>query len=704
MNDKSILIAEDDDGIYELVSSELLENGWQTQRAETGARVLDLIKTEPPYILILDYMLPDMDGQELIETAGRRGIPMPPFIISTGRGDENLAVRMMKLGARDYVVKDSIFLDHLANAVERLDSEITNKIMLDLTRKALGASEALLFALFNQAPISILILDPSGQATDANDSFRNARRIETNESLARLNVLRDTSCIRSGFTHLVEPAFRGRICKEYECSYICTETDPPDAVYNLTAFPVMESGSLQSVVVLEENVTARFNAEKKALHLSMFDPLTGLPNRQHLLDRIADRLAYMERYSAHDALLLVNIDRFKIINDARGNLAGDNLIMQSGRRLRNALREIDFIGRTAADEFAILLPLEGDTPEKNGLKILSAAERLRQTLLKPFLIDGENLPVTASIGITFFPEESATATGNRDTPHYALARASTALHRAKDAGGNQCAFFERGMGMNAKERFTVERELSEENAEDGFLLYLQPQVSRNGTVVGAECLIRWQHPVRGLLAPGSFIPIAEDSDLIVKIGEWVLRKACIAMTQIKDTQNNFRISVNISPRHFMKPGFKDWIIALFSEHSLHPSRIMLEITEGLFLSNTEVAIRKMNELVDLGFVFSIDDFGTGYSSLAYLKKLPLRELKIDKSFVQDAPDEPNDAALVESIIAVAQNLGLEIVAEGVETEQQADFLASRGDMLYQGYFFGKPVPAADLLSNLATQP
>ncbi|HOC30272.1 MAG TPA: EAL domain-containing protein, partial [Treponemataceae bacterium] len=176
------------------------------------------------------------------------------------------------------------------------------------------------------------------------------------------------------------------------------------------------------------------------------------------------------------------------------------------------------------------------------------------------------------------------------------------------------------------------------------------------------------------------------------------------MTQIKDTQNNFRISVNISPRHFMKPGFKDWIIALFSEHSLHPSRIMLEITEGLFLSNTEVAIRKMNELVDLGFVFSIDDFGTGYSSLAYLKKLPLRELKIDKSFVQDAPDEPNDAALVESIIAVAQNLGLEIVAEGVETEQQADFLASRGDMLYQGYFFGKPVPAADLLSNLATQP
>jgi EAL domain-containing protein (putative c-di-GMP-specific phosphodiesterase class I) len=154
----------------------------------------------------------------------------------------------------------------------------------------------------------------------------------------------------------------------------------------------------------------------------------------------------------------------------------------------------------------------------------------------------------------------------------------------------------------------------------------------------------------------------------------------------------------------MKPGFKDWIIALFSEHSLHPSRIMLEITEGLFLSNTEVAIRKMNELVDLGFVFSIDDFGTGYSSLAYLKKLPLRELKIDKSFVQDAPDEPNDAALVESIIAVAQNLGLEIVAEGVETEQQADFLASRGDMLYQGYFFGKPVPAADLLSNLATQP
>lgn len=700
MEGKKILIAEDDDGIYELVSSDLIDDGWLVDRAETGAGVFAFLQEQQPYLLILDYMLPDMDGQELIELAGQKGIALPPFIVSTGRGDENLAVLMMKLGARDYVVKDSVFLEHLNRTVNRLDAEISNKLMLDLTRKALGASEALLFGIFNQAPVSILVLEPSGQAADANAAFRKMRGLRETESLSHLNVLTGKTCLESGFAHLVKPAFNGHVCREYNCSYRCTESDNPEAVYNLTAFPVLDGGRLQNVVVLEEDVTARYLAEKKAIHLSMYDPLTGLPNRQHVLNRISERIAFMDRYGSREALLLVNIDRFKIINDVRGNLAGDNLILQAGKQLRSALREVDFIGRTAADEFAVLLPAESETPEKESLKILNAAERLRQLLLKPFVIESENLLVTASIGITFFPEAGETSSGGKDTPHSALARASTALHRAKDAGGNQCAFFESGMGMSARERFTIERELATETAADRFVLYLQPQVERSGRIVGAESLIRWNHPERGLLGPGAFIPIAEESDLIVKIGEWVLGKACAMMEQINDARSGFTLSVNISPRHFMKSDFQQWIIDLFSTHSIQPERITLEITEGLFLSNTELATRKMRELVDLGFTFSIDDFGTGYSSLAYLKKLPLRELKIDKAFVQDAPDDPNDAALVESIIAVAQNLGLSIVAEGVETEKQADFLASRAEMLYQGYFFGKPVPAEDLLAKI----
>jgi EAL domain-containing protein (putative c-di-GMP-specific phosphodiesterase class I) len=278
-------------------------------------------------------------------------------------------------------------------------------------------------------------------------------------------------------------------------------------------------------------------------------------------------------------------------------------------------------------------------------------------------------------------------------PDHILRRADTALHRAKEAGGNQTAFFETGMGDSAEQRFRVERELHRAIPAGELRLYFQPQVDAQGKLAGAEALVRWQHPERGLIPPSAFIPVAEESDLIVDLGAWVLAEACHLMAREDMAGHPLRLSVNLSPRHFRQKGFVPWLRDLLSATGADPTNLTLEVTEGLMIDNINDVVAKMSELTALGIHFSLDDFGTGYSSLAYLKRLPIHELKIDKTFVQDAPTDPDDAALVETILAVAQHMHLKVVAEGVETEEQANFLNARAPVIHQGYLYGRPEPA-----------
>jgi len=301
--------------------------------------------------------------------------------------------------------------------------------------------------------------------------------------------------------------------------------------------------------------------------------------------------------------------------------------------------------------------------------------------------------VTASLGITLFPLSVD------DTPQEVLRRADTALHRAKDAGGNQSAFFDVGMGELTQQRFRIEHELRQGIAAGELRLFIQPQVNAAGQIVSAEALVRWQHPDRGLLPPGVFIPIAEESDLIIELENWVTREACRLMAREEMAGYPLHLSVNISPRHFRQSGFVDWLIELMGQEGNDPGYLTLEITEGMVIENVDELIAKMNRLSKLGIHFSIDDFGTGYSSLAYLKRLPIDELKIDKTFVQDAPTSPDDGALVETILAIAKHLHLKVVAEGVETMAQADFLNARAEVIHQGYLYGRPEPAEGFLAR-----
>ena len=315
------------------------------------------------------------------------------------------------------------------------------------------------------------------------------------------------------------------------------------------------------------------------------------------------------------------------------------------------------------------------------------ADKIHTALHQPFSIGGEEITVTTSIGITLFPEIPD------EVPDHILRRADTALHRAKRAGGNQIAFFETDMGESAEQRFRVERELRRAIPAGELRLYFQPQVDAQGHLAGAEALVRWQHPERGLVPPGVFIPIAEESDLIVDLGVWVLSESCRLMAREDMAGYPLRLSVNLSPRHFRQKGFVPWLRDLLSATGADPTHLTLEVTEGLMIDNINDVVAKMNELTAMGIHFSLDDFGTGYSSLAYLKRLPIHELKIDKSFVQDAPTDPNDAALVETILAVARHMHLKVVAEGVETEEQAAFLNARANLIHQGYLYGRPEPA-----------
>ena len=428
--------------------------------------------------------------------------------------------------------------------------------------------------------------------------------------------------------------------------------------------------------------------------LAHLDTLTSLPNRAALVERLS---ALRGAEPHQHALMLLDLDRFTTFNDARGSEMGDRLLCAVAQRLSGLLPPQGLLVRVAGDEFAVVLGGLGADAVLAGRHAFAFSGKLQALLRHPLHLGGDagDVQLGASIGITLYPQ--CAGDGAQD----ALRRAGTALHRAKQAGGGGVAFFEQGMGQAAEQRFRVERELRHAIRAGELRLYLQPQVDVRGRFTGAEVLVRWQHPRDGLVAPGLFIPIAEESDLIVDLGGWVLEHACALLARPEFTRRRLRLSVNLSARQFRQAGFVEQLRALLAIAGADPSLLTLEVTEGLVIDDFDDAVAKMRELAALGVEISLDDFGTGYSSLAYLKRLPIHEIKIDRSFVHEAPTNADDGVLVEGILSVARHFGLRVVAEGVETRAQAAFLSQRApDIVYQGYLFGRPEPHADWLARL----
>ncbi len=456
------------------------------------------------------------------------------------------------------------------------------------------------------------------------------------------------------------------------------------------------AGAISHYVAGFFDVTQRKLAEAEIERLAFYDPLTGLPNRRLLLDRLQLNLAACQRKRQHGALLFLDLDNFKALNDTLGHDKGDELLRQVGRRLSEHVRTSDTVARLGGDEFVVMLDdLNAALPEA-AREVEAIGDKLLDMLRQPYDLGGTPYHSSASIGVALFGSEGVTL-------EELLKRADLALYQAKSVGRNTLRFFDPEMQAAVTARMALESDLRVGLQQEQFWLAYQAQIDGVGRMTGAEVLLRWQHPQRGLVSPAQFIPLAEETGLILPLGRWVLAQACqqLARWASEPGTAHLTLSVNVSARQLRQADFVREVLQLLQAAGAPAGRLKLELTESLLLENVEDCIAKMSELKAHGVGFSLDDFGTGYSSLSYLKRLPLDQLKIDGSFVRDALVDPNDAAIIQAVVALGRSLGLAVIAEGVETAAQRDFLARQGCHACQGYYFGRPGPIEALAPLLA---
>ena len=460
----------------------------------------------------------------------------------------------------------------------------------------------------------------------------------------------------------------------------------------------MKNGVALGAVATFLDITERKLAEKKVHQLAFYDALTNLPNRRLLLDRLSQALAVSDRNARFGALMFLDLDHFKALNDSKGHDVGDLLLIEVAQRLQRCVRDGDSVARLGGDEFVVVLEMLSGNVDEAVLQAELVGEKIRAALNLPFQLNQFEHQTTPSIGIVLFQ-------GHQETIDNLLKYADIAMYQAKSAGRNVIRFYDPKMQAALEARIELESELRLALEKQQFRLYYQIHVDSLRRPMGAEVLLRWIHPERGLVSPLDFIPLSEETGLIVPIGLWVMQTACtqLKLWQQDSSTRDLTLAVNVSARQFRQPDFVAQVQRILLESGAKPSHLKLELTESLVLVNVEETISKMREIKLLGVTFSMDDFGTGYSSLQYLKRLPLDQIKIDQSFVRDITTDPNYAAIVQTVIAMSEAMGLNVIAEGVETEAQLEFLDLRGCHAFQGYLFSKPVPLEQFEVLLASQ-
>jgi diguanylate cyclase (GGDEF)-like protein len=462
-------------------------------------------------------------------------------------------------------------------------------------------------------------------------------------------------------------------------------TLPDDRAIEITERPTPTGG----VVIVYQDVTRLHRAAAEIKELAFNDALTGLPNRRLLADRLQQTMAFCVRNHRYGALLFVDLDRFKTLNDTLGHDMGDLLLRQVARRLKDCVRKVDTVARLGGDEFVVMLQDLGHCEREAHRQTQAVGNAILASLTQPYDLNGSPYHSTCSLGATLFSDA-------RQTSVDLLKQADIAMYQVKAAGRNGLCFFNPQMLAAITERAALERDLRQALREGQFTLHFQIQVAQHSAAVGAEVLIRWQHPHRGPVSPLVFIGLAEETGLIVPIGQWVLQAACqqLKAWESQPALAHLVLAVNVSARQFQQDDLVAQVAAVLGQTGANPARLKLELTESLVLTNVQNTIEKMTALKRLGLSFSMDDFGTGHSSLSYLTQLPLDQLKIDQSFVRNIGLQATDSVIIDTIIGMARNLGLEVIAEGVETVAQRDFLLAHGCHLFQGYLYGKPVPIA----------
>ncbi len=565
---------------------------------------------------------------------------------------------------------------------------------IDITDRRQIEYELQLMATTFETHDPILITDERSKILKINQAFSEVSGYQEKELIGKLpNTFKsrhhDREFFKSMWNDLSKKGnWQGEIYNRSKSGHIHQDWVTISAIKD-------SQGEIVNYIGHYHDITERKEAEEQIRKLAFYDPLTSLPNRRLFLERLEGELEIAHLESKHGALLFLDLDHFKNLNDSLGHPVGDALLVEVSRRLRENISKGETIARIGGDEFVVLLPNIAPIVELSAERAEQLADKIRIAITEPFYIHGHEYHISVSIGISLFPEKNQNSAD-------ILKRADTAMYRAKQEGRNSVCFFKQEMQISADKRLAIEKDLRHAIRQKELYLVYQPMIDWEGNIIGAEVLLRWQHEKLGLIPPGDFIPIAEDTGLIFDISQWVLNTAC---SQLRTWMNEEQvladqlkcISINLSPKEFNQNDFEEKMLKIISEFDIPPERIEFEITERLIISNLENTIKKMQKMKQHGFRFSVDDFGTGYSSLAYLKELPINRLKIDRSFIRDITEDRNDATIVETIISMSHHLGLEVVAEGVETQEQHFFLSQHACDIFQGHYFSKALIASEFV-------
>ena len=689
-----ILVADDDSTARLLMHAALRKAGFEVNLAVDGEDALRQFQADPCEMVMLDVEMPGLSGFQVCSSLRKAVGNELPIVMVTGAEDSASIEQAYESGATDFIAKpiNWALIGHRVKYLLRASQ----------AKRGLRTANARNAAVLDAIPDLLFELDLDG------------RYIEYHSPRSDLPAAPAESFIGKTVADILPPDAAEVCLSALSEAHQKGSSMGKQFVLQLphgtfwfelsVSRKAADSGQKPHFIVLSRDITERKEAENRTFKLAYYDTLTGLPNRQHFLERLAQEVERAQRQGTKLAILFIDLDEFKGINDAMGHNTGDLILQWAADRIQNGMRQYDVVSRAKADETEVeLARLGGDEftalvanieqPE-HAFKV---AHRIRELMHRPFVLDSCEVVLTASIGIAVYPDDGMDAAS-------LLKHAHSAMYHAKDMGRDNCQFYSASLTERAQKRLNLESSLRQALSRNEFRLVYQPQYDlASGRISSLEALIRWEHPVRGNVSPMDFIPLAEGNGLIVPIGEWVLRTACTDAAQWQQLGHHLRVAVNLSPMQFKHPNLVGSVLDILEQTGLAPELLELEITEGAVMEDSGATLATLNSLSSHGMQIALDDFGTGYSSMSYLKRMPLNNLKVDQSFVKGLPHDQHSHAIVQAILSLAKSFGFNVTAEGVETLQQAEVLKAMACDTLQGYYFGRPVPAAEIPGLLTRQ-
>ncbi|MES9883547.1 MAG: EAL domain-containing protein [Sedimenticola sp.] len=685
-----ILYIEDDAGLARLLQKRLeRSNAYKIIIAKDAEQGLVVVKKQPVDAILLDYCLPGMSGIEFIETLHGKGTVIP-IIMLTGAGNEQVAVDAMRLGVFDYLLKDTDgnYIRLLPNIILRMMEHqrlVTEKDALESRMRLIQAS-------FKATSEGIVITDKDNHIIEVNPAFT---RI-TGYSFDEVNK-KDQKLLGSGQhdASFYSAMWNSLHKNSYWNGEIWNRRKSGEIYPGWMSISVIKNSAdkIEYYVTVFNDISERKRSEEKIWHQANYDNLTGLPNRSLLFDRATELIQRGEREKISLAIVFLDLDRFKWINDTYGHSVGDELLRQVSKRITGCLRKSDTATRFAGDEFVIVL-----YPVFDNKNVAIVSGKLLAAISEPFGIMGRVINISASIGISTCPD-------NGTDIDDLIKKSDSAMYKSKTIGRNNFHFFDDEMQHYAQSQLQIQHDLTDSLRKSEFILHYQPVIDlQSSIIVGLEALIRWQHPERGLIYPDDFISAAESSGLITKIGSWVMDRACTQLNLWNNKfQSDFKMGINISIAQLRQVDYLANIPKQLARYHFKSGVVTLEIKESMVIEEMESLYADLHSLKESGLRLAVDDFGTGYSSMNYLRRLPVDDLKIDRSFIHDVTLTPENASLVKAIITMAHSLDLKVIAEGIESEDELKFLKEHGCEYGQGFLFSKPMPADDIEEQLRLQ-